>query len=379
MDSESSPGDEELPVSERRHFGYLRKRSSGRWQASYEYEGKRFTLGTYDRKADALASLAETEINLRRGTWIDPRLGSITLGEYAYAWLEGRHNLAVRTRELYGYLLERHILPELGQVALSELTPADVRTWNGSPAKRHPSTAAKAYRLLATIMKTAVLDELIASSPCRVTGAGQEHTPERPVASLEEIDQLYWAMPEHLSVTVVLAVWCQLRRGEILGLTRSDIDLEDMTLNVERSRTFKTTGESVMKEPKSAAGRRVIVFPSIALGPIRTHLERFVGESGGSLLVLGRDGEPASSMVIQRAWSKARLAVGRPDLHFHDLRHTGLTLAAATGATTAELMRRAGHASPAAALRYQHSSLERDRIIAERLSGLSENCGQPTY
>ena len=358
-------------MSERRHFGYLRKRSSGRWQASYEYEGKRFTLGTYDRKADALAALAHVEINLRRGTWIDPSLGSVTLSEYASSWLEGRHNLAVRTRELYTYLLDRHILPELGQVALRELTTADVRTWNGNAAKRHPSTAAKSYRLLATIMKTAVLDELIATSPCRVTGAGQEHTPERPVASLEEIDQLYRAMPEHLRVTVVLAVWCQLRRGEILGLTRSDIDLDKKTLRVERSRTFKTTGESVIKEPKSAAGRRVVVIPTTATEAIGTHLDRFVGESDDSLLILGRDGEPASSMVIQRAWSKARLQVGRPDLHFHDLRHTGLTLAAATGATTAELMRRAGHASPTATLRYQHSSLERDRVIAERLSSLN--------
>ena len=130
-----------------------------------------------------------------------------------------------------------------------------------------------------------------------------------------------------------------------------------------------------MKEPKSAAGRRVIVIPSMAIEPLEYHLDRFVGETDDSLLVLGRDGKPASSMVIQRAWSKARLEVGRPDLHFHDLRHTGLTLAAATGATTAELMRRAGHASPAAALRYQHSSLERDRVIAERLSGLSGHNG----
>lgn len=376
MHNVSNPSDEGVAMSERRHFGYLRKRSSGRWQASYEYEGKRFTLGTYDRKADALTALAEVEINLRRGIWIDPGLGSATLSEYAYRWLEGRHNLAVRTRELYTYLLDRHILPELGQAPLRELTPADVRTWNGLAAKRHPSTAAKSYRLLATIMKTAVLDELIATSPCKVTGAGQEHTPERPVASLEEIDQLYREMPEHLRVTVVLAVWCQLRRGEILGLIRSDIDLDDMTLNVERSRTFKTTGESVLKEPKSAAGRRVVVIPSMVIEPLQTHLDRFVGEADDSLLVLGRDGEPASSMVIQRAWSKARLEVGRPDLHFHDLRHTGLTLAAATGATTAELMRRAGHASPAAALRYQHSSLERDRVIAERLSELSANHDQ---
>ncbi len=83
-------------------------------------------------------------------------------------------------------------------------------------------------------------------------------------------------------------------------------------------------------------------------------------------------------MSFQRAWNKARATINREDLHFHDLRHTGLTLAAATGATTAELMRRAGHASPDAALRYQHATLERDALLASKLDSelhQSAECG----
>ena len=64
----------------------------------------------------------------------------------------------------------------------------------------------------------------------------------------------------------------------------------------------------------------------------------------------------------------ARLAAGRPDLRFHDLRHTGATLAAATGATIAELMRRLGHSTPGAAMRYQHATDDRDAAIADALS-----------
>ncbi len=67
----------------------------------------------------------------------------------------------------------------------------------------------------------------------------------------------------------------------------------------------------------------------------------------------------------------ARHKAGRPDLRFHDLRHTGAVLAAATGATLAELMARLGHSTPAAAMRYQHASADRDRAIAEKLSGLA--------
>ena len=57
-------------------------------------------------------------------------------------------------------------------------------------------------------------------------------------------------------------------------------------------------------------------------------------------------------------------------MHFHDLRHAGLTLSAQAGATLAEVMRRAGHSSSAAALRYQHAADRRDAVIAARLTDL---------
>ena len=81
---------------------------------------------------------------------------------------------------------------------------------------------------------------------------------------------------------------------------------------------------------------------------------------------------PVTPRTLNRAWERARVAAGRPDLHLHDLRHSGLTWTAATGATTAELMHRAGHASPAAALRYQHATKDRDRALADALAALSE-------
>ena len=80
--------------------------------------------------------------------------------------------------------------------------------------------------------------------------------------------------------------------------------------------------------------------------------------------------------VLGLAWRRSRLAVGRPDLHFHDLRHSGLTWSAATGASVAELMRRAGHASQSAALRYQHATDARDRVLAEALGQLAQQSRQ---
>jgi integrase len=70
------------------------------------------------------------------------------------------------------------------------------------------------------------------------------------------------------------------------------------------------------------------------------------------------------------AYRGPALAAGRPDLHLHDLRHTSPTLAAATGATLPELMHRAGHSTPVAALRYLHATAERDKVISDGLSDL---------
>ncbi len=354
----------------RRHFGSVRKRPSGRWQATYKHEGERHSAGTFSSKADALALLSTIEADLRRGAWIDPRTGQVTLGTYANEWLQRRPDLAVRTRELYRYILDKHIFPSLGQATLSGLAPSKIRGWHAGIAQEHPATAAKAYRLLSSIMRTAVIDGLILSSPCKVDGAGTERAAERPIASVAEIEALTYAMPEHLRLIVPLATWCQLRRGEALGLRRKDIDLLHATISVEQSRTFSMDGTPIVKQPKTAAGRRVLAVPEYLIPSIADHLMRFTDSEPDSLVFNGSAGKPLTRDALQSRWERARLAIGRRDLRFHDLRHTGLTLAAATGATTAELMHRAGHSSAAAALRYQHATKDRDRVLAEALGSL---------
>lgn len=360
-------------MTSRRHFGSVRRRSSGKWQATYRYEGCLYSEGTFSAKADALAYLSSIESNLRRGAWIDPRAGKVTLRDYANQWIKRRPDLAVRTTELYGYLLRQHINPALGDMHLVALVPSGIRGWHAELSARHPSTAAKAYRLLSSILRTAVTDGLILSSPCKVDGAGIERPLERPIATLAEIESLTLAMPEHLRLIVPLATWCQLRRGEILGLRRKDIDVLHVKIHVEQSRTFTMEGRSLVKQPKTAAGYRKLAVPPFLMAKIVEHLERYTGESPDSLVFTGKTGVPLMRNVLQATWVRARTSVGRTDLHLHDLRHTGLTLAAATGATTAELMHRAGHSSAAAALRYQHATQDRDRVLADALEVLVQS------
>lgn len=354
----------------RRHFGTVRKRSSGKWQAQYWHEARYHSAGVFPTKADALASLSVIEADVRRGAWIDPRGGESTLRLYAEEWLSRRPELADRTRELYQHIFERHVFPSLGSITLAKLAPSKIRGWHADIAQSHPATAAKAYRLLSSVMRTAVVDGLILASPCKVDGAGTERAAERPIATIAEVEALANAMPEHLRLIVPLATWCQLRRGEILGLRRKDVDLLHATIHIEQSRTFAMDGRSIVKQPKTAAGRRKLVVPEFVLTMAANHLERFTGADPEALVFMGRGGVPLTQNALQGSWKRSRLSVGRTDLRLHDLRHTGLTIAAATGATTAELMHRAGHSSTPAALRYQHATQNRDRILADALQEL---------
>ncbi len=115
--------------------------------------------------------------------------------------------------------------------------------------------------------------------------------------------------------------------------------------------------------------------PDVAIPPhivpaVKRHLTEHVGKPPDSLLFPAKSGEHLQPSTLYRHFYKARAKAKRPDLRFHDLRHSGAVMAAQTGATLAELMARLGHSTPQAAMRYQHAAQGRARQIAEALSKL---------
>ena len=149
------------------------------------------------------------------------------------------------------------------------------------------------------------------------------------------------------------------------------VDLVHGAVRVEQAWVVPPGGRPVVGAPKSESGRRILNVPEHVVPALAHHLQHFVGPGPECRLFGTSTGTAVSSRNFQRVWDDARKAVGRPDLHLHDLRHSGLTWSAATGASVAELMRRGGHASPRAALRYQHATEDRDKAIAYALSALA--------
>jgi hypothetical protein len=94
------------------------------------------------------------------------------------------------------------------------------------------------------------------------------------------------------------------------------------------------------------------------------------GEGPRCVVFAGPKGGPARRSNFQKHWSVALATAGVTGVHFHDLRHTGNTLAAQAGATLPDLMARMGHASPRAARIYLHTTSDRDRVVANALDRL---------
>jgi integrase len=374
-----------MAPSGKRYFGSIRVLPSGRVQARYTGpDGTAYTAPvTFDSRQYAEAYLARVHGDIQAGRWESPdapkpaHAAPVPLRDYARTWLADR-DLSPSTRLLYGQTLGKQILPAFGDTLVASITPVMVREWHaGLRTQTGPTQRAHAYSLLRTILNTALADDVIASNPCRVRGAGASRRARdiRP-ASLAELEALTQAMPGRYRLMVQLAAWCALRFGELAELRRADLDVKRELVYVRRGVVQTATGPQV-KAPKSEAGKRDVAIPPHLMPTVKAHLRDHVAASRDALLFPAAGGGHLPTASLHTMFYRAREASGRPDLRFHDLRHTGAVLAASTGATLAELMARLGHSTVTAAMRYQHAAADRDKVIAAALSDLAAGTVTP--
>jgi integrase len=226
---------------------------------------------------------------------------------------------------------------------------------------------AKVYRLLRSILNTAVEDELLDANPCRIRNGGREQSRERPIPTVDQVKAAADAMPEHLAATVWIAALAGLRKGEILGLARRHIDLAGGTIMVERALQEVTGQGAVLVEPKTQSSNRVVVMPSPLIAVLEQHLAEHVAADPSALLFTNRQGRPIRATVWAAAWNEMRATTRLHDLRLHDLRHLAGTLAAQAGGTLKEVMALLGHSTTGAAMRYQHVAADRSRVLADRI------------
>lgn len=174
------------------------------------------------------------------------------------------------------------------------------------------------------------------------------------VATPEHVAAIATAAGPRWEALIFTAAYSGLRWGELAGLRRGDFDVETSTLRVMRQ-LREVNGQFSLGPPKTAAGRRTVGIPSFVARALAVHIDLYSEPGNDALVFPAQDRGPMRrSNFRRRVWEPATAEAGVSGLRFHDLRHTAATLAAASGTSLKALMSRLGHASTAAALRYQH-------------------------
>jgi integrase len=194
-----------------------------------------------------------------------------------------QRQLRPRTGELYRGILASHLFSTFGHVPLAKISSASVRAWRAErlDAGVGASTVSKAYRLMKAILATAVADDLVARTPCRLPGASAERPAERVTPTIAEVEVIANAIDDRFRLLVLLGAWSALRCGRLLALTQSSIDLLHGTVTVTRAMV------EMLVLRFTDAGRRTVQIPPHLLPEIERHLDLYVERDPDALIFRG--------------------------------------------------------------------------------------------
>lgn len=349
-----------------------------------ERQSRNFPLSA---EIDARAWLEAARKRIEAGAWQPDRdvrrqkvASTITFGEYFPQWLAARTRadgtpLRASSRSRLERDAANHVLPYFAHVRLADITQSMVDRWLATLPADQPYVRAHAYKVVRAVLRTASKPgddgepPLIAAYPLTRGVATPKRKGATVPATPQEVHAIYKAMPPEYRMAVYLAVFCDgLRIGEVCALQRGDIDFAHRILHIRRGRLTEDP-DSKIGPPKTANSVRDVKIPPQLIQPLRDFLDDHVEDGDDAWLFHGvRDHtQPVHPNTIRTHFDHARRKAGRPDLRFHDLRHSALTWLAAEGATLKELMESAGHSDVNAAIRYQHAVDARRDTLAERM------------
>jgi integrase len=318
----------------------------------------------FDRKLDAQRWLATVEHSKLTGAYVDPAEGKVTFKSYAQAWA-GRQVWRPSSVRAYATALGR-VYPTIGDRPIASLRPSDLQALvKRLSATLAPKTVDTTYRAVTAVLKAAVADRVIASTPA--AGVKLPKVARRRVQPLEvaQVHALADAMPEARTRAIVLfAAGSGLRQGELLGLTVDRIDWLRRTVTVDRQMITPPSGVPVFGPPKSAASCRTVPLAQVTLDVLAAQLARWPAGADG-LVFTTPEGRPWRRDRFAEHVRTARDAAGLPEtMTFHDLRHHFASVLIAAGCSIKAVQEALGHANASETLNtYSHLwPADEDRI-----------------
>ncbi len=333
--------------------GSIYKRKDGRWYAQISIDGKRKSKCGTPR--ECLMWLEEMKSQNKLS---EARCNCLTLEQYLKDWLNSKE-LTLRPRTVFSYrqTTEKHILPALGNICIAELQPVRLREFYIEKLKQGcgARTVQLIHGILHASLRQAVFDGLLVNSPADRVKRPRVEEHEFQILDGDMARQfMSAAMNSPFEALYYLAITTGLREGELLGLKWSDIDYAKNTLFVQRQlQQIEHQGYRLVP-PKTRAGKRKVSLGQIGLLYLQKHrqlqdeLRQKAGvkwqESG--LIFPTTIGTPLDCHRVIREFKRILKSAGLPEMRFHDLRHTSLSLLLENGIPVTTVQRRAGHSKP---------------------------------
>ena len=333
------------------------------YYVSLEYEpdeqGRRVrryrTAPTLTKARRILRAHLAQRADRRRG----PVRQRLTLEQWLGAWME---QVIVPNRAqttVYGYrkIIDNHLIPRLGEVALQDLRPVDLQRYYAYMMGERglsANTVRRHHDLLSSALRTAVKQDLLPFSPTDRVEPPRVIPHEARFYGQEELKRLYGLVEGHwLELIVHLAAGLGLRREEICGLRWSSVDLQRQTVRIKEART--AAGATIVsKGTKNFSSLRTLYLPEDLCRLLRRERQRQeqaraeLGEAycESGYVAVDRLGRPCSPNAVSLAFTRFVRKHQLPQITLHGLRHTFATVANAQGAPLFEIGKALGHSTP---------------------------------
>lgn len=372
------------------HEGTIYQDAEGYWVGQIslgkDTNGKRIRKTIRgESKADVKEKLDALKVAARAGTIT--ALSNQTLTEMLNRWLDTAVRTTKKPNTYYSYqdVITRLVIPHLGALKLSEINAQHVWKWLAAleTAGTKAPTRKYVFVVLNVAFNQAVSDGLLAANPMpkgarpKVEEKEMRYwTPEQAVAFLEAVKK----DTPVLYPLFLLALHTGARQGELLALKYEDFDFVEGTVKVRRNLVEPTAGEHRGEilgvfEGKSKNSKRVVSLPPDVVEVVRRHrIEQTEAHGMKPFLFLTKNGTHYLKAHLRRVQKRCTRLANVPTIRFHDLRHTSITMALASGADIKTVSVRSGHAKSSFTLdRYGHVLPNQDRAAADGVAGMLTN------
>lgn len=266
-------------------MGFIEKRN-GKYRARYRDPVGAQRCRTFTRKADAERFVREMEVEVERGSWIDPRGADLALSEWAEEFMALARRLAPSTQQTYRRDINRYVLPRFGAYRIGRLPADEIENWLNDEvdAGIAPSSVHRHYRTLRRMLQVAVEKQRLTSNPCDRVHAPRVDKREMEVLSWPQVVDLAESTNARYRALIYLAVDSGMRWGELIGLRRARLDLRNRKVRVTEQLIRLDNGEWVRKTPKTPSSIRSMTISSTTATILAGHLDAYAAAGPDGLV-----------------------------------------------------------------------------------------------